>query len=53
VKLEAECCSFLTMTVHASEDTIVLEVTGPRQAQPLIAELFTARKTANPASFRV
>ena len=37
---EAECCPFLQMKLRRDGDTLTLEVTGPRDAQPLIAELF-------------
>lgn len=43
VDLEAECCTFLSMTLHLAPDEMVLEVTGPPGARPLIAELFTDR----------
>lgn len=41
VKLEADCCSSLSMTVQASDSDVVLEVTGPPETQSLIADLFT------------
>ncbi len=47
VKLEAECCSFLAMTLRSGENRLVLDVTGPPQARPLIKELFTNRLTAS------
>jgi hypothetical protein len=42
VAAEASCCAFLTMTLYASEDgtELVLDVTGPADAQAMIAELF-------------
>jgi hypothetical protein len=43
VELEARCCAFLSLTMAAVDDAIVLDVTGPPEAQPLIAELFTDR----------
>lgn len=41
IALEAECCAFLTMTLSAQDGPVMLEVTGPPEAQSLIAELFT------------
>jgi hypothetical protein len=40
VGAESECCPFLTMQLTASGDQIQLEVTGPAEAAPIIAELF-------------
>lgn len=40
VAAEAECCAFLRMDVRPADDALVLEVTGPADAQPIIAELF-------------
>lgn len=41
VKLEAECCSSLSMTVHGTGSDVILEVTGPPDTHSLIADLFT------------
>lgn len=46
VKLEAECCGFLSIAVRSSDDKLVLEVTGPPQAQALIADLLTGHTRA-------
>lgn len=42
IAAEASCCAFLTMTLRASDNQkqLVLDVTGPADAQPIIAELF-------------
>ena len=37
---EAACCSFLTMRLERAEGGLVLDVTGPEQAAPVIAALF-------------
>jgi hypothetical protein len=40
VAAEASCCSFLAMRLERTDSALVLDVTGPAQAQPIIAELF-------------
>lgn len=40
VAAEAECCPFLHMELRREETAVVLEVTGPPGAQPIIGELF-------------
>jgi hypothetical protein len=40
VAAESECCPFLAMDLQASDGRLVLDVTGPRTAAPVIAELF-------------
>ena len=40
VAAEATCCSFLDMDLRAEPDALVLDVTGPAEAVPIIAELF-------------
>ena len=37
---ESECCPFLTMRLRATDGRLVLEVTGPELAAPIIEELF-------------
>jgi len=49
VAAEASCCSFLRMTLARTADGLVLDVTGPPEAQPVIAQLFR-RPPASPAS---
>ena len=40
IDAEASCCSFLTMTLERTRTGLVLDVTGPELARPIIAELF-------------
>jgi MerR family copper efflux transcriptional regulator len=40
IAAEAQCCPFLQMDLRRSGDALTLDVTGPEDAQPLIAELF-------------
>ncbi len=37
---EAQCCSFLRMDLTRADDTLVLDITAPADARPVIAELF-------------
>lgn len=41
IAAEASCCSFLTMSLERREDRLVLDIAGPREARPVIAELFS------------
>jgi len=40
VAAEASCCSFLTMDLERHDDGLVLDISGPPEARPIIAELF-------------
>jgi hypothetical protein len=40
VAAEASCCAFLTMRLDRRDAGLVLDVTGPADARPIIAELF-------------
>jgi hypothetical protein len=40
IAAEAECCPFLRMELRGDGDTLTLDVTGPDDAQPIIAEMF-------------
>jgi hypothetical protein len=40
VAAEASCCSFLTLRLERDARGLVLDVTGPAEARPVIAELF-------------
>ena len=40
VAAEASCCSFLRLDVQRHEDRLVLAITGPEEARPVIAQLF-------------
>ena len=40
VAAEAACCAFLRMDLRSEPDALGLDVTGPAEARPIIAELF-------------
>jgi hypothetical protein len=40
VAAEAQCCAFLRMDVRRTDDTLILEITGPAEAESIIGELF-------------
>ena len=40
VAAEARCCAFLRMDLRPAENVLVLDVTGPAEAEPIIAKLF-------------
>src|SRR5688572_801922 len=40
IAAEADCCPFLRFALDRDGDTLRLDVTGPDDAQPIIAELF-------------
>jgi hypothetical protein len=40
IAAEANCCAFLEMNLTRTADGLVLDITGPRDAQGVIAELF-------------
>jgi hypothetical protein len=44
VDLERQCCRFLTFRIIASDETLRLEITGPRGAQEVIANFFSYGK---------
>lgn len=39
---EARCCAFLSMTLTDSDDAVVLTITAPDGAEPVLAELVAA-----------
>jgi hypothetical protein len=41
IAAEAQCCSFLRMDLGHDDDVLTLDITGPGEAQPIIAEMFT------------
>jgi hypothetical protein len=41
VAAEAACCAFLTMDLQRREDHLLLDISGPQEARPIIAELFS------------
>lgn len=40
VAAEASCCAFLTMELRREDDRLVLDISGPQDARPIIAGLF-------------
>ena len=40
VAAEAACCPFLTVELRRDGDALRLDVTGPDEARPIVAELF-------------
>ena len=40
IAAESSCCAFLTIDLERTGDGLVLEVAGPQDARPIIAELF-------------
>jgi hypothetical protein len=40
IAAEAQCCAFLTFDLRREDDALRLDVTGPEEAQPLIAQMF-------------
>jgi hypothetical protein len=37
---EASCCAFLRMDLQRRDEGLVLDIAGPQDARPIIAELF-------------
>jgi hypothetical protein len=40
IAAEASCCAFLRMDLQRVDDGLVLDIAGPQDARPIIAELF-------------
>lgn len=40
IAAEASCCAFLRMELHRCEEGLALDITGPQDARPIIADLF-------------
>ena len=40
IAAEASCCAFLRMELERTEEGLVLDIAGPQDARPVIAELF-------------
>jgi hypothetical protein len=40
IAAEADCCAFLRMELRRSDEGLVLDIAGPQDARPVIAELF-------------
>jgi hypothetical protein len=52
VAAETSCCPFLTMRLDRRDGGLVLDVTGPAAAQPVITELFARDRAAPDAPGR-
>lgn len=52
VAAEASCCSFLRMDLRSDPEALVLDITGPAEAKPIIAELFAGDFEDNAARRR-
>jgi hypothetical protein len=50
IAAESSCCAFLRMDLARGEEGLVLDVAGPEDARPIIAELFAGE--ASPTSVR-
>jgi hypothetical protein len=42
IAAESQCCPFLRFDLARDDATLHLDITGPDEAQPIIAELFAA-----------
>jgi hypothetical protein len=40
IAAESSCCTFLRMDLQRAEGRLVLDIAGPQDARPIIAELF-------------
>ena len=40
IAAESSCCAFLRMDLERTEQGLVLDIAGPRDARPIIEELF-------------
>ena len=40
IAAEAGCCAFLRMDLQRADEGLVLDIAGPQDARPIIAELF-------------
>jgi hypothetical protein len=40
IAAESSCCAFLRMDLQRADEGLVLDIAGPRDARPIIAELF-------------
>jgi hypothetical protein len=40
IAAESSCCAFLRMDLQRADDALVLDIAGPQDARPIIAELF-------------
>jgi len=49
VALEQRCCGFLRFEIAVEPDALVLEMTGPPEAQPVIERFFDSAELQSPA----
>jgi hypothetical protein len=40
IAAESSCCAFLRMDLQRADEGLVLDIAGPQDARPIIAELF-------------
>jgi hypothetical protein len=40
IAAESSCCAFLRLDLQRADDGLVLDIAGPQDARPIIAELF-------------
>jgi hypothetical protein len=40
IAAESSCCAFLRMDLQRADDALVLDIAGPQDARPIIADLF-------------
>jgi hypothetical protein len=40
IAAESSCCAFLRMDLQRADESLVLDIAGPQDARPIIAELF-------------
>ena len=40
IAAESRCCTFLDFTLHRDGDALVLDITGPRDARPVLDAFF-------------
>jgi hypothetical protein len=50
VRAERECCPFFDLDVRVEDHTLVLEISGPAEAEPLIAALVEAFRSPHDAA---
>lgn len=48
IALEAECCAFLAIALHATDRGLLLDVTGPPEAQAIIDGMFSPTPGLSP-----
>ena len=43
IAAESKCCAFLTLELERADGELVLDITGPSEARPVIDEFFASR----------